>query len=566
MVPEGLHGMNKRWHIGLVLTVAMLVYGNALLNNFAMDDDMYIFSNPAVTAPSLKGLFEATKGNNIFRPVTFATFTLNWEAGRFQPFGYHLFNLLLHAAVILLLYLVFGRLLEPVPGGTSAALAAVWLFAVHPIHTEAVASIVGRSELLAAGFLLGAWLLHLNEQPIFALLCFALALLSKESAVVFLPLVLVGDYARGKLKPLHRYGWIASVAGLYLALLWKVQGGRFGARSVNFLDNPLANLPAQWRILNALRVAWKYLGLQVYPGTLSCDYSYNAILLYRDWRHTAPAAVAAGFVLALGIWAMWTKKREWVLAGAIYTAGFAVTANLLVPTGTIMGERLAYLPSAGFCLLVALIWIRLKNRNRNLAWGMLAILVAALGARTMVRNRDWRDNFTLFSSAVRVVPASAKVHANLGGEYLQRDQIEAANVEFQTALRIYPDYPEVLEYCGLAESRASHDQEASRLLKKALSLTAEDSGYFDFRSVNLAAHLIKIGQNDDALKLLDRDIELSPGYSRAWSNRAALRYRRGELSQASADAENALRLDPTNSQARDVLAVLKRPVPFAFPH
>ena len=558
--------MNKRWHIGLVLTVAMLVYGNALLNNFAMDDDMYIFSNPAVTAPSLKGLFEATKGNNIFRPVTFATFTLNWEAGRFQPFGYHLFNLLLHAAVILLLYLVFGRLLEPVPGGTSAALAAVWLFAVHPIHTEAVASIVGRSELLAAGFLLGAWLLHLNEQPIFALLCFALALLSKESAVVFLPLVLVGDYARGKLKPLHRYGWIAGVAGLYLALLWKVQGGRFGARSVNFLDNPLANLPAQWRILNALRVAWKYLGLQVYPGTLSCDYSYNAILLYRDWRHTAPAAVAAGFVLALGIWAMWTKKREWVLAGAIYTAGFAVTANLLVPTGTIMGERLAYLPSAGFCLLVALIWIRLKNRNRNLAWGMLAILVAALGARTMVRNRDWRDNFTLFSSAVRVVPASAKVHANLGGEYLQRDQIEAANVEFQTALRIYPDYPEVLEYCGLAESRASHDQEASRLLKKALSLTAEDSGYFDFRSVNLAAHLIKIGQNDDALKLLDRDIELSPGYSRAWSNRAALRYRRGELSQASADAENALRLDPTNSQARDVLAVLKRPVPFAFPH
>ncbi|HUC53985.1 MAG TPA: hypothetical protein VMR90_08050 [Candidatus Cybelea sp.] len=558
--------MNKRWHIGLVLTVAMLVYGNALLNNFAMDDDMYIFSNPAVTAPSLKGLFEATKGNNIFRPVTFATFTLNWEAGRFQPFGYHLFNLLLHAAVILLLYLVFGRLLEPVPGGTSAALAAVWLFAVHPIHTEAVASIVGRSELLAAGFLLGAWLLHLNEQPIFALLCFALALLSKESAVVFLPLVLVGDYARGKLKPLHRYGWIAGVAGLYLALLWKVQGGRFGARSVNFLDNPLANLPAKWRILNALRVAWKYLGLQVYPGTLSCDYSYNAILLYRDWRHTAPAAVAAGFVLALGIWAMWTKKREWVLAGAIYTAGFAVTANLLVPTGTIMGERLAYLPSAGFCLLVALIWIRLKNRNRNLAWGMLAILVAALGARTMVRNRDWRDNFTLFSSAVRVVPASAKVHANLGGEYLQRDQIEAANVEFQTALRIYPDYPEVLEYCGLAESRASHDQEASRLLKKALSLTAEDSGYFDFRSVNLAAHLIKIGQNDDALKLLDRDIELSPGYSRAWSNRAALRYRRGELSQASADAENALRLDPTNSQARDVLAVLKRPVPFAFPH
>jgi len=555
--------MNERWHVALLLAVTMLVYGNTLLNSFTLDDGVYILSNSAVTGPSVRGLFEPDKTNHIFRPVTFATFALNWAVGGAQPFGYHLVNLLLHAAVILLLYLVLRTLLEPLPRAATVALAAAWLFAVHPIHTEAVASIVGRSELLAAGFLLVAWLLHLHDRPILALVCLVLALLSKESAVAFLPLVLAGDYARGKLKPLHRYGWIAGVTVLYVALFWKIQGGLLGGRGISFLDNPLASLPAQWRILNALRVAWKYAGLHVYPVTLSCDYSYNAIVLYANWRHTVPAAVAAAFVLALWIWALWTRRAEWVLAGTIYLAGFAVTANLLVPIGTIMGERLAYLPSAGFCLLVVLIWSRLEDHKRRLAWAVFAIFVAALALRTVVRNRDWRDNFTLFSAAIRAVPGSAKMHAELGGEYVKRGQLDAARMEFQTALRIDPDFPEALESYGLAESRTGHDQEARRLLETALSLTGKDNIDYDFRAVNLAAQLMKLEQNDDALKLLDQEIATSPGCARAWSNRAAIRYGRGEVASALADAQIAIRLDPANSQAQNLLILLKEPAFFA---
>jgi tetratricopeptide (TPR) repeat protein len=557
--------MNERLRVALLLAVAMLVYGNTLLNSFTLDDDVYIFSNPAVTGLSVGGLFEPAKANNVFRPVTFATFALNWAVGGTQPFGYHLVNLLLHAAVILLLYLVLRTLLEPVPRATTVALTAAWLFAVHPIHTEAVASIVGRSELLAAGFLLAAWLLHLRDRPVLALVCFVLALLSKESAAAFIALVLAGDYARGKLKPLHRYGWIAGVTVLYIALLWKIQGGRFGAKGISFLDNPLASLPAKWRILNALRVAWKYAGLHVYPATLSCDYSYDAILLYANWRHTVPAAVAAAFVLAIWIWALWNRRGEWVLAGAIYLAGFAVTANLLVSTGTIMGERLAYLPSAGFCLLVVLIWIRLENHKRRLAWAVFAILVAALAVRTVVRNRDWRDNLTLFSAAVRAVPGSAKMHADLGGEYMKRGQLDAARMEFQTALRTYPDFPEALEPYGLVESRMGHDQESRRLLETALSLTGKDNIYYDFRAVNLATQLMKLGENDGALKLLNQEIAMCPGCARAWSNRAVIRYGRGEVASARADAQMALRLDGANTQAQNLLSLLNAPTPLAAP-
>src|SRR5579863_5980031 len=191
--------MKDSLRIGLLLAAAVLVYSNTLWNSFTLDDDLYITLNPQVTDTSAHALFSANKVANVFRPVSFATLALNWKLGGARPFGYHLFNLLLHAAVTLLLYLLLRAIfLDPTQAVRSArdnlvAFAAALIFAVHPIHTEAVSSIVGRSELLAAGFIFAAWLLHLEDRPLAALTCFALALLSKESAVVFLPLILVGD-------------------------------------------------------------------------------------------------------------------------------------------------------------------------------------------------------------------------------------------------------------------------------------------------------------------------------------------------------------------------------------
>ncbi|MGB2679268.1 MAG: tetratricopeptide repeat protein [Candidatus Acidiferrum sp.] len=557
--------MTERMRVALLLAVAMLVFGNTLLNGFTFDDDPYILHNPIVTNLSVSGLFHPTRASNIFRPVTFATFAFNLAAGGTHPFGYHLLNLLLHAVVTLLLYLVLRKLLESVQQGATIAWVTALLFAVHPIHTEAVASIVGRFELLAVGFLLAAWLLHLRDLPVLALVCFVLALMSKESAVAFVPLALAGDYACGKLKPLARYGWLASVAAAYLALLWKIQGGRFGPRIISFLDNPLARIPASLRILNAVRIAWKYVGLHVYPATLSCDYSYNAILLYAGGWHTVIPMVATLLVLALWIWTLWTKRNAWFLAGAIYLLGFAATANLIVPTGTIMGERLAYLPSAGFCLLAALLWLRLENYKRRLAWAMLAVVVVALATRAVVRNRDWRDNFSLFSAGVRAVPGSAKMHFALGGEYANRGQLKAALPELQTALLIFPDYPEAMEISGIVQSQLGHDQDARRFFEQGLSMTPRDNPDYDFRAVNLAAQLMKLGENDAALKLLDEEIATSPEYSRAWSNRAVIRYQSGDSASAREDAQNAIRLDANNAQAQNLLNLLRAPAPLA-PH
>ena len=553
--------MKQRLQIGLLLAVVTLVYANSLWNQFTWDDELYITTNPQVTQFSWRALLAPNRVTNVFRPFTFVTFAFNWALGGAHPFAFHLVNLSLHAAVTLLLYFLLCALLEEVAHGKTIALVAATLFAVHPIHTEAVTSIVGRPELLAAGFLLAAWILHLRDRQIPALLCFSLALLSKESAAAFLPLVVVGDYARGKWKPPLRYASIAGLTALYLGVLWKVQGGRFGQPGIALLDNPLGSLSAKWRILNALRVAWKYLALQLYPAVLSCDYSFKQIPMYKDWRHTLPAALGAAVVLAAWLWAVKHRKSEWVLAGGIYLAAFATTANILIPTGTILGERLAYLPSAGFCLLLAIAWtwafnVRPQSREQTMVVALLVLVVAALGARTVIRNRDWKDNPTLFAAAVRASPNSAKAHLNLASAYRNEQRLDLAQGEFETVLRIYPNHPDALASYGLVEFQLGNYTDAERMMKQALYTSKRDNPNYDSMAVNLAALWMQTGDNFDAVDLLNREIAESPGYARAWANRAVIRYRLNEPSAARSDAETALRLDHNNRQALEVTRLL----------
>ena len=545
--------LGLRVQIAVLLGFVLLVYANSLSNGFTLDDELYIERNPQVTTHTLRLLFQPNAISNVFRPVTFATLALNWIAAGYQPFGYHLLNLFLHAGVVMLLLLVLRNVLGALSNGALIAFVAALLFAVHPIHTEAVSSVVGRSELLAAGFLLAAWLFHLQDRFLLASLAFGLALLSKESAIGLLPIALAGDYAKGKLKPSIRYAGFAVLTLLYVGALWKLEGGHFGAPSVSVLDNPLALLPARLRILNALRIAWKYLGLLVFPATLSCDYSYNQIAMYGDFWHLALPAVAAAGAAALFIVAVCQRKPGFSVAGAIYFAGFAATSNVVTPTGTIFAERLAYLPSAGFCLLLAILCAWLAKGRRSAAIALLALAVTGFAVRTLARNRDWRDNTALYLAAADAVPNSAKMRAFRGIVYLGKNDFARSRRDLEAALAIKPDYPDAVEAMGLLELRSGNRQSALDYLQRALEMSSPEDFDYDYRAANLAALLIETGKPDEAMKLLNRRIAESPGYSRLWSNRAALRVALGQFAEGLADAKTALRLDPHNDQARKVL-------------
>jgi protein O-mannosyl-transferase len=555
--------MKERLLVGLLLGAVVLVYGNTLVNQFAMDDELYIMRNAQVVDPSLHRLFSPNPVSAVFRPVAFATLAMNWALSGAEPFGYHLVNQLLHAGATWLLFILLQELLGSSPEGRTVAFVAALLYAVHPIHTEAVAWAVGRAELLAAGFLFAGWILHLRDRPVASLACFALAMLSKESAVAFFPLVLLGDYAIGKWKPRLRYSLSAGLTLLYLALLWKVHGGHFGPTDISTVDNPLVDLPAGWRILNALRVAWKYIALQIYPAVLSCDYSFNQIPVYRDWRHTLPAAFAAAAVAGIWIWALRKRQAGLALAGGIYFAGFAATANILMPTGTMMGERLAYLPSAGFCLLLALSWNWLRQKKEMPAWGLLGAIVLILSARTVVRNRNWKDAFALYSSGVRAVPNDAKMHANLAGQYFLRNQLDLAAGEYQIALRIHPDSAEALSSYAALEFQRGNYQAAGEMMEKALSMSGRNNLNYDFMMVTFAAILMKTNHNDRALAYLDREIAESPLYVPGWTTRAELHYERGEFAAAHDDARVSLRLTPGDPQAQELLHRVETATPSA---
>jgi len=309
--------------------------------------------------------------------------------------------------------------------------------------------------------------------------------------------------------------------------LWTVQGGRFGPKEYDFVVNPLAALPASLRIPNAIRITWRYIGLLIYPATLSCDYSYNSIPLYATWRHFIPAVLATAVALAVWIWALATSRRPWFLAGAIYLAGFAITGNILMAAGPPMGERIAYLPSAGFCLFAALLWAALDKRWPKTAGVLLLIAVVALAARTWVRNRDWQDNATLFFAGVRAEPNSVKMQDFVIAQYMARGDWNAARARSELLLQMYPPFPDELKSAGIAE--------------------------YDFRLVKEAERQLQAGESDDALAFVNVVIKRSPRFSLAWSERAAIRYEMGDMADARRDAQNALRLDPANLEAQELL-------------
>ena len=428
----------RRWLSWLLFLVAALVYANTLSNGFAQDDHYYIVGNQDIRNAPWRLLSTAYVLSGVYRPVTMLSYALNYWTLGMQPFGFHLLNLLLHGAVTVLLY----RLIITLLAAPRAALAAAALFAVHPIHTEAVAAAVGRAELLAAALLLAGWLFHLSGRFTLAAAAFLLAMLSKESAAVVVALVPLGDYVSRRIPARWGlvYGRYAIAFAVFFDLQWNA-GGMRGGEMVAVNDNPLAPLPGGWRVLNALRVAWKYVALQLYPATFSADYSFNAVPVYREFGALMPAALGALAVLAIWVWSL-LRRTGVALALGIYLIGFALTANVLLPIGTIMGERLAYFPSAGLCLLAGLGWQWLQSRPRTAALALLVVACTALAARTVVRNRDWRDDTALWTAAARAVPSSAKARHNLGVIYMNAGDLVRAREEFDAAYRINPDYPD----------------------------------------------------------------------------------------------------------------------------
>lgn len=491
--------------------IAALCYLNGLGNEFVFDDLDVIVKNPLVTSETSgpADIFTShywahvTPTGNLYRPLAILSYALNHRLAGLEPFSYHLVNLVLHAMCASLVA-ALGSAVGLSPGGAFAAGA---LFAAHPIHTEAVTGVVGRADLMVTAAVLGAWLLHLRARrlgaPSLIGIGFLLAagLLSKENAVVLPALMVASDVAPGRRETISIrsvapsylicFGLIISWLILRMVLLPPVASGAIS-------ESVFAGVTPGDRALTSFSVIGRYLWLLAVPLRLSADYSFEQIPVVTTI--TDPAAVVSmllvgGIALAAsGLLRRGVRPRVADLGAATFLIALLPVSNLLVPIGTIMAERLLYLPSVGFCLAFPALWGRLapgRSRLGALAAGLLVLLYAA---RTVDRNADWKDQRTLFEVTTVTSPRSAKAHYNLGVARQEDGDATGALHAYRVAIAIKPDDGRSLHNAGLILASLDRLDEALRDLDAAALLDPDLPAVFS----SLGAVQSRLGRDDAA--------------------------------------------------------------------
>jgi tetratricopeptide (TPR) repeat protein len=413
--------------------LVLLAYANSLSLGLAEDSQFLLTQDPrlqALTWQHLALIFSKSywwpvAGDLIYRPITTLSLLLN-HAVAGGPFGYHMVNLLLHAANVWLVWKLAARLLQP-----RAAWCAAALWAVHPILTEAVDNVVGRADLLSAMSVLAGLLIYggatRQSGPRRWLALFAVAAVgafSKENAVVLAGLMLLSDMAFGVPGGIGRHRRLAAYAAAIgaAAALLAARAAVFAPLPqppAFYMDNVMRALPRWQRLFNVQKIVGMDLGLLVWPLRLVSDRSYDAIrpALWND----GAAWVSLIALLALFVFAAtmrWRRPLVFWLAGFLGIA-LLPTSNLVVKIASAMADRFLYLPSVAFAFAVAaLAWRYLTPRQ---AWVALGLVMLLYTGRTWARNADWHDNLTLGLADIETEPRSVRLHDMLAKAWFDRD-------------------------------------------------------------------------------------------------------------------------------------------------
>ena len=440
-----------------------LCYVNSLPNDFVFDDGPIVSSNPVIRTISpiqfLKSPYWTKQQYaGIYRPFVVFSLSVDYAIWKRWAPGFRLTNLAVHAINGVLVFSLY----QSIAGAGIVPLIAMIIYLVHPVHTEAVTTIVGRSELFAACFLLAAWLLFRQGRTGWAALAFFLALLSKENAIV-LPAVLLLTSPRGR-------RWIRLlpmifVALAYLALRYSVLGGLGIPVSAQYMGGRLTYFE---RLLTSGRVFIQYLILTFYPLHLAGDYDYNAIPIanFVDWD----AWLGLLLIAATVVTAYFYRHRNWAVSLGLSFAliAFIPASNWIMPISILMAERFLYLPMIGLALVGATALSQLEDRRlrRLVGIGALSTAIVLCNSHDYIR----RDDFTFFKNMVRVVPNSAKARLGWGFALTKAGRNDEAEHELEAGLRIIPDYPELLAVLALARTTSTSCARAWPLLNRAIQI------------------------------------------------------------------------------------------------
>ena len=473
----------KGWAV--IFAFACLLYANTLGHGYVQDDAIVISDNmltqrgfagikDLLTKDTFFGFFKVEGKSRLvaggrYRPLTPVMFAIEYQLFGLKPWIGHLMNVLLYALTGVIIFLLLSQMASDhkMKGQAETfALVVSALFIAHPIHTEVVANIKGRDEIMSLLLALVAMLI-IYKQPAKARLTrlalaagvFFLALLSKENAITFLavvPVALVVFKGQAIPKALLRTVPLVLAAGIFLWVRGMVIGWEIGDPPRELLNNPFIKIvdgmyvdfTAGEKSATIMYTLGKYLQLLFFPHPLTHDYypRHIGIMTWGDWRVILSLLVYLGLA---GLAVMGLIRRTlWGFGIVFFLATLSIVSNIVFPVGTNMSERFAYMPSLGWAVAItaaALLLFRRWNVNKNIALGVLVAVLVAFGAKTIHRNMAWKSNYTLFTTDIKTSDNSAKLLAACAGELTRLAAKMDSGPEKETMIR------DALEYVQKAQ-------------------------------------------------------------------------------------------------------------------
>lgn len=558
----GLRNRQGAVYLLLLAALAFLPYLGSLRNDFVYDDIDQVVENPYLrNFHHLREIFTSSvwsfmgdfRGStNYYRPIMSLGYLACYQLFGPRAMGFHLANLLANLGVVFLVFMVTLRMFR----SPIVALAAASIFALHPIHSEAVNWIAAVTELeLAVFYLLTFWFFLASARaagkcsvPLQVAMAgsFVLALLSKEQALT-LPLLatLYEHFFREdgaettRIQKIRRYGVLWLLAAIYLGIRARYLGG--------FAPNPdWLGFGKKGVVLSALALIGRYCWKLLWPAQLCAYYLFpaNTVALI-PWAMRGAATLV---ICALMFWVLRKSNRQAAFGVVWLLATLAPVLNVRWMSSNPFAERYLYLASVGFCWIVG--WAGIRGWNalsaRGSRWRAALLLTAGLlfvfsVYRIVTRTRDWHDNLTFYKATLTISPDAYYIHNNLGTVYWAQGNIPDAEKEWRAALRLAPGSEYVLHNLGLVANAKKNYPAAEAFFLRALEI---QPNYSD-------AHL-DLGNTYEATgKLLEAEAQfrmaekLSPLNVRAHLALSEFYFDRRQLHEAEAEARRAVEILPT---------------------
>ena len=578
----------QKWQFLIVFIFGALLYLNTLSFDYTLDDMLMIYKNKfttdgvhgiskIMTTDAFTGFFGENKNlltGGRYRPLSHVMFAIEWQLFKYNPLEGHLLNILLYGLLGVLVLKLLKKMFDDTKGSKwylTLPFIATLLYLAHPIHTEVVANIKGRDELVTSILsLLTVYMafLYVETNKLYYLglvfLVYLSALFSKENALTFFAVVPLSVYFfKSKDYKKIALALTPMVLALIVYFATRFQLGlmNFSTKESELLNDPYLNATASDRYATVFYTLWMYIKLLIVPLNLTHDY-YPKQIEIIGWAN--PSAIGSFLLyVGIGIVGLWglIKRNIWGWLSIFYLATLSISSNLFFNIGAFMNERFIFTSSLAFSVLVAYLLKKYASKEKALLT-ILVVVLSLYSVKTFSRNYAWKDDFTLFTTDVLTSTNSAKVNTSAGGVLIERaikehdtikkmELLSKASEYLAKATTIHPHYVQGWELYGNSFLYSNAYPQAIQCYENAIM------------SPGAAGNLLYVAQQTTLKKKYDISVNAYKVLLKYYPKNSL--YRKsfatvlddiGRWDTAKIILENVIKDEPNNSEAYNYLGLI----------